>query len=229
MTDEVVHPELARRLAAAVDGNPDVPPHNYGRLNWFQTELEARGVDVGIETIRKWFVGVTRPREKAMEALAKVLKVDHAWLSTGKQPEFGDKEQKRYVVIAAGVVNLVAGFIQLDGGHPAVPAEGDVEAAKKGIHLYAVIRGAKYDLHILPSIREKNVEEGGPKKSYFLVPHEARDTLVLGVVGIGGFAVRIFELDWETVEAVGTRKSGGFQVSLDDAEWTEIKTFANRL
>lgn len=222
MPEDVVYPDLAKRLQIAIDTNRDVPLHNHGRLGWFQDRLSEKGIEVGIETIRKWFIGATHPRPAAMLALAEILKDDPGYLSTGKRPDFNDAQQRRHYTISGAMVNVVAGFIQADGGYPAFPAEDDVEAVKQGIHLFAIIRGAKYNLHIVPATEEKG-------QFVFLVPHDAKDTLILGVLPAGRFAVRIFELDWESVERVGVRKSGGFQVGLQDARWKEIESFSKRI
>lgn len=216
------HPDLARRLKQACEGNPDVSPLNHGRLGWFTHHLEREGVEVTQETVRKWFAGESRPRHKPMAALAKILKVDEFWLGSGKAPEFSDTQRRQHNAIAGGVVNVVAGFIQMDGGHPAFPQPDDQEAIEKAIHLYAILRGAKYNFHILPSLSD----DGEP---FFIVPLSARETIVLGVHRVAEFEVEIYELDWEAVETVGTRKSTGYQVPLGAHPWRPIKTFAERI
>lgn len=218
---KIVHPEFGKRLERACDGNPDVPPLNHGRLGWFVEQLDKHGVEVTQETVRKWFSGETRPRHKAMTALATTLKIDEHWLSSGKAPEFTETQRKQHNVVAGGVVNVVAGFIQMDGGHPAFPAENDASAAGR-IHLYAILKGAQYNFHIVPVIGEGD-------EQHFVVPHEARDTIVLGVVPGAPFSVRIFELDWDTINEAGSRKSNGFDVKLAGPKWREIKSFAERI
>lgn len=218
---KVVHPEFAGRLESACDGNPDVPPLNHGRLGWFVEQLTKHNVDVTLETVRKWFAGETRPRHRAMTALAQVLKTDELWLSNGKTPEFSDRQQRVHNMVAGGAVNVVAGFIQIDGWHPAFPIDGDQEAAANAIHLYAIIRGAKYSFHIAPAI--------GTDEAHFVVPHEARNAMILGVVPGAPFSVRVFELDWDTVMKIGTRKSNGYYVPVSGPNWREIKSFADRI
>ncbi|QPC91508.1 hypothetical protein [Mesorhizobium sp. INR15] len=220
---DIAHPEFGRRLERACDGNPDVPQLNHGRLGWFTDQLAKHNVKVSVETIRKWFAGETRPRHLAMIALARILTVDESWLTTGKSPEFTDTQRKMHNVVAGGAVNLVAGFIQMDGGHPSFPDENDSLSTASKIDLYAIIRGAHYRFHI-------NTVLGEDGEQYFLVPHAAREgAIVLGVVPMKGFAVRIYELDWDTIEKVGTRKSHAFEVKLEGSTFKEIKSFADRL
>lgn len=64
---KIVHPEFARRMQIACDGNPNIPLPNHGRLGWFSFEIERRfNAKVTIETVRKWFAGETIPRTKMM-------------------------------------------------------------------------------------------------------------------------------------------------------------------
>lgn len=198
-----------------------VPPLNHGRLGWFVERLAQHKVDVSSETVRKWFAGDTRPRHAAMKALAAVLQVDLAWLSTGNAPEFSEAQRKTNNLVAGGVVNIVAGFLQVDGSHPSFPDEDDPEARANKINLYAIIKGAHYRFHIVPQI--------GDGRDFFPVPTEARGAIVLGVV-VSGFSARIYELDWETVESVGTKRGAIYEVALKDAaKFKEITSFASRL
>lgn len=218
---DIAHPDLGNRLERACDGNPDVPPLNHGRLGWFVEQLEKHDVHVAAETVRKWFAGETRPRHRAMVALAKILKIDEGWLTSGKAAEFSEVQRKTHNVVSSGAANLVAGFIQVDGGHPSFPGEDDSEAKANRIDLYAIIRGAHYRFHISALL--------GDEAGYFPVPHEARNTIVLGVVAGPGFQARIYELDWELIDKGSTRQGAGYEVRLTDGPFREIKSFAARL
>jgi transcriptional regulator with XRE-family HTH domain len=220
---KLVHPEFGKRLERACDGNPDVPPLNHGRLGWFVEQLTKHNVDVSVETVRKWFAGETRPRHRPMTALAQILKVDELWLSSGKAPEFTESQRRQNNVVAGGAVNVVAGFIQMDGGHPAFPLDNDQDALNNKIHLYSIIRGASYRFHIVTAL-------GEGEDRHFVVPHDARNTIILGLVpGDKPFSVTIYELPWEMIEEAGSRRSNGFDVKLDGPAWRKIKSFAERL
>lgn len=69
-----------KRLLEACNSNSDIPGYGSGR----QT-LIAKKMGVSSEAVRKWFSGESTPRPQAMKALAKVLGVDHVWLSLGAE------------------------------------------------------------------------------------------------------------------------------------------------
>jgi len=214
-------------MQSACDGNPNVPLPNHGRLGWFVTELERRfQAKTTIETVRKWFAGETLPRPKMLGYLAAVLEVDHAWLSVGASPQLAEKQKKVRNATADGAVNLVAGLIQICGGSPAFPDEGDGRAERHKIDLYAVIKGAQYSMHVATAER---VGAG----YLFAIPVEVVGAaLILGVVRVGELAFRFFELDGDKVSEVGKRKGGSYNVEVPSeptGEWKEILTFSNRL
>ena len=226
-TTKIAHPEFAKRLQIACDGNPNVPLPNYGRLGWFSTEIERRfGVSVTIETVRKWFAGETVPRTKTMGYLAAVLEVDHAWLAVGTSPQITEKQKKVRDATADGAVNLVAGLIQICGGYPAFPAENDARAQSSKIDLYAVIKGVQYAFHV---VMAETTDDGFT----FGIPVEAvGSTQVLAVVRTGELAFRFFELDEDLIEEKGKRKGGFFSLPMPadiGPEWKEILSFSNRL
>lgn len=214
---KLIHPDFARRMQQACDANADVPPPNYGRLGWFADHIEkVSGKRVTIETVRKWFAGEARPRPKMITALAQVLKVDEAWLSLGKTPELSDREMRVRNASADGVVNLVAGMVRMFGGNPAFPAEGDKFAQDHKVDLYSIIRGAQYAFHVAAAQDGK-----------FVVPVEAKDVFVLGVIHLGGTSFQLVELS--DIEEVGKRKGGAFEIAVDARDWRIIESFAERL
>jgi len=224
---KILHADFARRFQIACDGNQKVPLPNYGRLGWFVTKLAERGTSVTIETVRKWFAGESRPRTKAMTDLAIVLEVDEAWLAVGKSPEITEKQQKVRNASADGVVNVVAGLIQVCGGHPAFPVEGDAKAAAQKIDLTAVIKGAMYAFHItLAQLKDDGL--------HFAVPVEAvENTLVIGAVRTGELSFNFYELDAETLAAHGKQKGEVVDFAATpewlDSDSNRIKTFSQRL
>ncbi len=218
---KVMHPEFAHRMQLACDQNPNVPPLNYGRLTWFTRQFEERfGVEVTVETIRKWAAGESKPRTKAMAQLAEILGVDDAWLTLGKSQSLTEKQRKVRNATADGAVNVVTGFIQMCGGHPSFPEKDGP------IDIQAIIKGALYNFHVC--VGEK--VNGG---YHFSVPAEATETLVVGVIRTGDLSVKLIELDWEGIEAHAKRLGGSLEVILDakseDRWWKDIDTFAERL
>lgn len=223
----ILHHEFAQRMAQACDGNPDVPPPNYGRLGWFVVQIEKRfNETVTQETIRKWFAGESRPRHKMMAYLAQILKVDEAWLSIGRSAEISTKQHRALNATVDGAVNVVAGFVRMCGGHPAFPREDDARAKEQKIDIYAIIKGAQYAFHIVTGQR-------GEQGWKVLIPVDVSDVFVIAVLPVTDLHCEFVELDWEGIEAEGTRKSGMFEVIVPFEEsgsrWRHIKTFAERI
>lgn len=214
--EKVKHKEFAQRMAQAVDGNAQVPPPNFGRLQWFVDQMMERfGTETTPETIRKWFAGEAKPRPKSLHQLAEILHVNEAWLSLGQAPELDSRQQKLRNAEADGVVNVVAGFIQMCGSNPAFPDPSDKRARREQIDIYAIIRGAQYAFHIA-------LEKDGR----FFVPVEAEETFVVGVVRTSDLTCEFVEV---TTDAIGEgKRKGGFIEVLNNG-LPKIKTFAERL
>lgn len=200
---------FARRLEQACDGSPHCPPFNKGRLTWIADELgKSLGQKLSVQTVSRWMDGVSKPRHAKAIKLAQLLGVDSTWLYLGVEPELAPRERKVRNAMADGAVNVVAGLIQMDGGHPAFPEEGDARAAAAHIDLYAVIKGAQYAFHVTLGIRE----DGGWR---FAVPADHEGIVVLGVVR-EGLSFHLVELTGEMIEANGTPTGARtINVSLD--------------
>jgi hypothetical protein len=212
-------PDFARRLDHACDAHAHVPPRNHGRLTWVKRSLEAfHDEDVSVETVRKWFAGEAKPRPDKIVKLAEMLGVDVGWLSLGIDPVYTPRERTVRHTMAEGAVNAVAGLIQIDGGHPAFP-----DQAQGPVDLHAIIKGAKYDLHIALAD-----ELGGRLHFTIAEGHEA--VIVLGLRKTG-LSFEIFELPVELIHSEGT--GHGAHVSLvldpDDVRMRRITSFQNRL
>lgn len=76
--DEKVREEFARRLAQACK---DFGLEEHGR----GVKL-AKAIGVTPKAVSKWLTGEAMPRREPMEALAKYLRVDKAWLQLGNPP-----------------------------------------------------------------------------------------------------------------------------------------------
>jgi hypothetical protein len=220
LSDHIIRePEFAKRLAQAVAAHPLAPPKHHGQLTWVKRQFAERfNESISPESIRKWFSGEGKPRPDKVAKLASILEVDVAWLSLGAASAVEPKERRLRNAMAAGAVNVVAGLIQMDGGAPAFPTE-----PQDPVHLYAVIRGAKYDIHV-------SVGETEGEKVCFTVPLNHHEMLVLGLLKIG-FNLEIFEVDAELVETAGMRRKGDIEVMLTREQIRErrIESFAQRI
>lgn len=222
MKKEIPHPEFAHRIAQAIDGNPDIPDVNFGRLRWFVDRFAEHGMDISISTINAWIHGAFFPRRSALVALAAILKVDAGWLAGDEKPVLSKAETRIRNVVVNGAVNAVAGFILMDGGHPAFPTEDDTEANAKKVNLYAIIRSVKYNFHV-------TAVDGVGEDSRFLIPAEAEGNVVLGVMRDPGFSIRIFELDWEVIMDNGVKRNRVYDLKVAGNPMREIMTFTERL
>lgn len=153
-----------------------------------------------------------------MTALAQILKADKAWLYAGTSSNITLKEARIRNAVADGSVNLVAGLVQMHGGHPAFPLESDEFAKKNKVDLYAIIKSVQYPFHIALFHEGKAT-----------VPIEALGAFVLGVIPLSPTSFKLVELDQEGLESAGTRKSGFIEVTTDAHPWRQIDSFANRL
>jgi hypothetical protein len=209
-------PEFAKRLAQAIEAHPRAPKLGSGRLTWLKRELDLRGHDIQIETVRKWLAGISKARPTKVDALAEILGVDVVWLSLGIDTVLDDRQRKAHSFVANGALNVVAGLIQMDGGSPAFSdGEGPVD-------IHAIIKGVKYDLHVA-------VGRVSGNQITFGVPVSATPLIYLGLLK-SGFTLDIFELPTELV-ASGVRHGTSVELktSLEALNPHRIESFANRL
>jgi len=121
-----------------------------------------------------------------------------------------------------GPVNIVAGLIQMDGGSIAFPEATDKEAEKFNVHLHAIIKGAKYDLHVALGKTINGIVN-------FNVPANTGNTIVLGILK-HAFTLDIFELAPDLI-GNGARRANSFELAIDlrSLKSRKIRTFTNRL
>lgn len=215
-------PEFARRFADACGAHPHCPPVNQGRLRWIQEEFVHKfDVPVTQETVRKWLAGEVKPKQDKMSKLAKILNTSEEWLALGIKSDLEPRERKVRNAMADGAVNVVAGLIQMDGGHPAFPDKNDADQAY--IDLHAIIRGAKYDFHVC-------LADTSGDKVKFVVPPNYDSVIQIGLIKYD-FDFDVFEISPEDVERYGSNRGGGFEVVLDDPEkqLRRIESFTQRL
>lgn len=206
-------PEFAKRLAAACDQNPHCPPMHRGRQVWLIQELKRRyDITVSPETARKWYSGEAKPRPDKTAKLAEILAVDGVWLEMGVTPDLAPRDRKVRNAMADGAVNLVAGLIQMDGGHPAFPDDAGV------VDLHAIIRGGKYDLHIAMA------DDSGK----FVIPAGYEQTIVLGLMR-DGFNFQVYEISEDVIQAHGEIRGGSIELDVSKDALKRVESFATRL
>lgn len=215
--------EFARRLQSACDGNANVPPLHQGRLTYLQKEMESRfNENVSVETVRKWMSGETIPRAGRASMLAQILEVDAVWLEVGGGLSVSPRERKVRNAMADGAVNVIAGLIQMDGGHPAFPEASDARATQENVDIYAIIRGANYAFHVTLASEERG-------ELSFVVPVNHERVVVLGVVK-DGFSFKVYEVPNEVIGR-GVRHGAAYQVSVAGSmgDLIEVESFAQRI
>jgi len=204
----------AQRLALACDRSDQCPPLHQGRQVWVVEQMADRfHISITTETVRKWMHGEAKPRLDKNSKLAELLGVDPVWLYQGIDPNLSPREKKARNAMADGAVNLIAGFIQMDGGAVAFPEENGV------IDLYAIIKGGQYAIHVCLG-REEDGEY------HFPVPMDHAPVVVLGVIR-SGFSILVTELTPELIEAHGGRRGGAIDVALPEIDL--IESFSRRL
>jgi hypothetical protein len=216
-------PAFAKRLETACDAHPHSPEKHRGRLAWLKGEMAKHGVQISYETGRKWFAGEARARPGKMEVLAQVLQVDPAWLSMGIDPELQPHERKVRNAMADSAVNLIAGFVQMDGGYPAFPDENDRRGHDDHVDLYAIIRGANYSFHV--SLGQKTDD----KELRFLVPTRHENVTVLGVIRDTSFRIQVYELSADAISQYGHNRGGAVEVIAEPNALRKIDNFRERL
>ncbi len=224
---------FAERITIACDGHPHVPTMNRGRLTWVKDQFGERfKMKISVETVRKWFSGEARPRPDKMNLLAQLLEVDEAWLSLGITPDMNPSEKKVRNAVASGAVNVVAGFIQIGGGHPAFPTAVDKRGKDGLVDLYAVIKGAQYAFHV--SLAQE-VSKGVYR---FVVPRGYEEVTVLGVIPTTPLRCDFLEMPADLIRKHEERKGGYSEVEVQAKDagyasgrdrWPRITRFDTRL
>ena len=213
---------FANRLQQAADMNPHCPSPQHGRLRWVKDQLEAKGKKTTTESVRKWFAGIVQPGDLTMhDALAEVFGVDPVWLRMGIDAKMAPRDQRVRNALASGVVNVVAGLIQMDGGTPAFPPEDDQRARRDSVDLYAIIKGASYSFHVALGAAEDET-------AIFHVPAQHDAIIVLGVIRDEN-AFDIFELSDDVIEQYGTKHGGSIEVRVPGGALRRIQNFSSRL
>jgi hypothetical protein len=216
-------PEFAKRFATACDLNTSCPPMHQGRHIWIRDELLKRyGLSVSSESIRKWYYGESRPAPKKMRFLAMLFNVGEAWLSLGIDADVPEKQIRARNALAGGIVNILAGLIQIDGGSPAFPDEDDKRAKKDNVDIYAIIRGVNYSIH---AVSGEPVEDGFLR---FVCPSNHDSVVILGLVRTGAAAFDIYEIREEVLAEKGNRKRDVIELIVKPDILKKVESFRSR-
>lgn len=216
---DAAYSAFAKRLEQACDSlGHEVPPLNRGRLGWFQDKVEAvTDSRPTAETVRRWLGGMMMPRQNALEALAQVLQVDASWLMFGTEAEKTQAERKVRSDEAEGIVNVLAGVIQIDGGHPAFPEPGEIP------DLFAIIRGARYNFKVV-------LAEAADNGTYrFLLPPKVDGLVLIGAVRTAPHNFAFYEIPPERVADEGKRSATTVTLTTELSSLTQIQSFGQRL
>lgn len=199
------HKDFAKRFHDVCEGHPLVPQFNLGRLTWIRDQLELRfGISVSRETIRKWYSGVTIPRHDKIKALAELLGVDDGWLAFGIRPDIDVKQRPARKLAENGAINAVAGFIQLSGGHCALPEPGD---PNEFVDIYAIVGGRQRNIAVCLAKEDAD-------RIRFEAPNEYNKCIVVGVIVTGVGSVDMMIIPHAVIEKFGERRGAFIEVSV---------------
>lgn len=196
---------FAKRLEIACDGHPHCPTDQYrGKQKWIYENLESEfGIKVSAEAVRKWFAGESRPRPKAMSAIARLLEVDEAWLSLGITPDLTPREQRKRNAVADGAVNLVAGMIQMGGGHISFPEDDSA-------HILAIIGGKSVQIDVVLPIQL----DRDHSRLTILSPIEKK--IAIAVFKEEGFSYRLILIRPDVITSSGERRGDFWELVIED-------------
>lgn len=215
---------FSSRLNQACDGHPEIPPYGQGRQTWIKDRL-----GVSAEAVRKYFQGIARPRPGKMKELARMLEVDEAWLSLGIIPDMQPAEKKVRNAEVTGAVNVLAGLIQMNGGHVAFPSDKDHRAGF--VDLYAIVRGQQLAIHVALG------QQVSPDVYRFTIPKEYDQCVILGAVHVYAARVHYLNLTNELVNKHKVRRGGYYEITINKDgsdywtgkdHWPRIQSFTDR-
>jgi len=190
----VNYPEFADRLKEACRAHGCAPPAGNGLQTWLRKRM-----GVSDEAVRKWLTGESRPRPDMMHRLADALQVDEAWLALGLVPQLSPKERRVRNALAEGAVNVLLGFMQLDGATVAFPWRSDPQ--REFVSFYAIYRGVHTPFHVTLGAK---IED----QYRFILPPEYTRCTTVGVIRTGRFSVDFLYLATDMIEAHKINKGG---------------------
>ena len=197
--------EFANRLAQAAD-TARIPGLNQGRLTTIKDMMLSRhGIEISLETVRKWVAGESRPRPDKMRALAALLNADEGWLATGREPEMSLKERQLRKRVSSGAVHVLAGYVMMGGGTAVLPDVKDPRAAI--VDLYAIIDNRQIPVHVSVA------RQDGPVLVCTL-PHDHHLVETIAAVQTGPFDIEFLLIRESTARLERKAVQGHYEVTL---------------
>jgi hypothetical protein len=173
--------------------NPNVPPMRSGRLTYIRDELQKRGQEVSLESVRKWFSGEAMPHKDRAEHLAEILRVDASWLMLGRRS--GNA--------------AAAPRSQRNGRRRREPRRrprsdgrrrGRLPRGGRPLRAGAAHRPARD--HPRRELSDSRHRRRGARErqTVFSVPTDLRNTVPIGVLRLEGFNFAVYEITDEAIE-----------------------------
>lgn len=178
-----------QRLSQACDNCPDCPPKGKGRQKWV-----AQVCGKSDEASRKWFSGLSRPKLKTSEKLARALNVDSAWLMLGVEPEFiksSDKMEFRKKL--DGSVYMVFGAMMRDGYACAFDSE------KSQTHFHAIKDGVQQTFYVA-------VAEQSGDSFQVMIPSDTPDAEIIAFIPLGYCEAELINIDQQAIDKHGKKQ-----------------------
>ncbi|MEE9923709.1 MAG: hypothetical protein PBV01_10155 [Brucella anthropi] len=205
LKEPAVDPLFAKRMEVTLDNHPRAPGLMDGRLTWLMRELKTNGADVTLQSVHRWYHGHSRPRNKKLTVLAKVLGVDPAWLLSGNIPEIDGALKQRLQVMGDGLRNCLIGFIQLAGWQCAIPEVTDEAAAY--VDFYAIIKGRQHRVHVSSGTA---FDETGTAR--FTITNKYEKCSVVGVTQTEPFKIDALRFPTEIISKYGEQVRGSTEI-----------------
>jgi len=194
---------------------PGCPALGQGRGRWFAERFQEHfGTPVSAKTVRLWGQGHRPASGARLLQIATVLRVDAAWLY------FGDEQRSDPRL--NGILSIVAGLIQLDGGAVSIPTADCSEAGE--VNLLATIKGASHAFHVIMGQRVR------PGAFRFTVSEKHGRAIVLGVLR-DGLTFRLVKIPRDRIER-GREEQGSptdVELSAGDVVALKVENFSRPL
>lgn len=176
-SNEIRHPEQARRLKLAIEQHPRIPSE-HGRLAYIQREWKTRfDEEISREQVRRWVEGITEPRPDGRAKLAEILGVTVEWLMSG----VGGPDEGRPALVENAAAELVMGAMRMNGWEVRPDR-------RKEIDFIAKFRGRSYAVEV----KVARPDDAGVAQ--VKMPADAEGKLVLVVIPKGGVAYDLLEV-----------------------------------